>query len=196
MHPELIINFGVHNSTTGDRCEVKGRKVTVTMQFSEIWKGAFTVGVRCMRLSLNDVVVENDLDVFAGVGGNKLLPVTNNVIVAPDGFVVVRVESIVQNAMISGILIEDETTTPTTPLTSSSTTLPTPPPATPTASATISTSVAPINTNPLLVARPAGENNLNKHIQLNPDFLVRLDDISNDMNSLAISIECVKVTAG
>lgn len=84
-----------------------GSSYGVKLLFAEVWPGAWSVGARVFDVSVNGIVQVKGLDVFAKVGKNKAYVVdVNGVEPLKDGTISILLKSSVENAMLSGIIVE------------------------------------------------------------------------------------------
>ncbi len=84
-----------------------GKNVDVIARFMEIWGGAAEKGKRVFRVYFNDKMVKDSVDVYSEVGLNKPYDVKGTLRVPANGVIRISVQAIVENAMISGIDIEE-----------------------------------------------------------------------------------------
>jgi len=81
-------------------------KVKVVAKFAEIWKNANKPGVRIIQVLIGGVLMADNLDVWKAAGGlNKEYDVQRTFL-ALNPEVEIRIKSLRENAMLSGIFVE------------------------------------------------------------------------------------------
>lgn len=81
-------------------------KFMVGLMFIENYAGAAKTGGRVFDIFINDALLDSNVDIWSRVGLNEPLYITKTGIRPKNGYIVIRLAPIVQNAAIAGIVIE------------------------------------------------------------------------------------------
>lgn len=84
------------------------KRFNLTLGFSEIYPPGGKEGFRIFDISVNDILIDSDVDVFARTGKFLFIPYTIETIAIPvNGLITIEIKPKVQNAMLSAIYLSE-----------------------------------------------------------------------------------------